>query len=462
MINPADIPLHVFRAYDVRGLTPEPLSPAFAMALGVGLGAVAKKQNINTIALGRDGRHSSAALADAVGQGLRQSGVDVLDVGLVATPLLYFAAHTRTGGNGVMVTASHNPPQYNGFKVDLNGVPLDAAQWTAVRERMVFQSNGIGDGAPESHDVVEHYLDALTDRIKLERPLRIIVDGSNGPGGNVLVCALERLGCEVRGLACDVDGAFPAHAPDPSRSDNYATLQRAVIDNGADMGLMLDGDADRLGMVDERGQIVWPDTYMMLFCIDVLARRPGATIVFDVKCSRRLADTIRRHGGTAVMGKSGHALTRRNLLQRKAVLAGEFSGHIFCADQWYGFDDGLFAACWFAQIISRHGSNVSSAIAALPQAHSTPELRILLKEGEAISVMHKLMQNVSFPGGQITTLDGVRIDFEHGWALVRASNTLPALTLRYEADTPAELARIRQVVEAWIDSNSTVNAADAD
>ncbi len=442
----------MFRAYDVRGLTPEPLSPAFATALGRALAALGHQASVHQFVVGRDGRHSSAALARAVSAGLLQSGVDVIDIGLAPTPVLYYAAHVLTSGNGVMVTASHNPPDYNGFKVDLNGLPLDGQQWGFVQRAMEQGHFLEGTASARRESVIDAYVDEIRQRIRLGQPLKIVIDGSNGPGGEILCRVLRELGCEVECLGCEVDGSFPCHAPDPSQPGTYNALRERVRGTGADIGFMLDGDGDRLGVVDASGEIVWPDSLLMLFAKDVLQRSPGASVVFDVKCSSRLPEAVRAYGGQPVMWKSGHALTRRKMAEMGAMLAGEFSGHILCADEWFGFDDGIYAACRLARIIADSGQSAQQVLDALPRSFSTPEFRIDLKEGEASQVMARLIDKMSFGDGRVNTIDGIRVEFDHGWALVRASNTLPALTLRFEADSQAYLKQMRRRMETWVNS----------
>ncbi|SCZ61981.1 phosphomannomutase/phosphoglucomutase [Thiohalomonas denitrificans] len=447
-----ELPETIFRTYDVRGVVGEGFDVPQVEAIGRALGSEARERGATRIALGRDGRLSGPRLMDAMAAGLQATGLEVLDLGCVPTPVLYFAAHTRTDGNGVMVTGSHNPPDYNGLKMMVGGETLSGDAITGLRRR--FRENRLTSGRGGRRDVAvsEEYLQRIVSDISLRRRLKVVVDCGNGAAGVLAPELLRRLGCEVVELFCEVDGRFPNHHPDPSQPENLADLARTVARSGAHVGFAFDGDGDRLGVVTPEGKPVWPDRLMILFARDVLSRRPGAKIIYDVKCSGRLGDAVRAAGGTPEMWLTGHSLLKARLKATAAPLAGEMSGHFFFAERWYGFDDALYAAARLAEILTADIRSPSEVFAALPDAINTPELRVEMAEGEPQCFMEALSARTGmFAGAQLTTIDGVRADFADGWGLVRCSNTTPSLVLRFEADDASGLhriqARFRQVMQ---------------
>ena len=442
------VPASIFRAYDVRGVVGETLTPALVERLGQAIGTEALARGQQSVVVGRDGRLSSPELAEALIRGLLASGREVVDIGLVPTPVLYFATHYLTASSGVMVTGSHNPPQYNGFKIVLRGETLAQEEIQALRRRMESGDLARGEGSLRRQEVLADYVQTIVDDVRLARPLRVVVDCGNGAAGEAAPRLLRALGCEVEELHCEIDGRFPNHHPDPSQPENLRDLVQALRRGGADLGLAFDGDGDRLALLDERGEVVWPDRQMMLFARDVLSRHPGATILFDVKCSRHLAEEIRRLGGQPLMWRTGHSLIKRKMRETGALLAGEMSGHIFFKERWFGFDDALYSAARLLEILAAEARPVSQVVGELPAGVSTPELRLEVPEGRQQEIVARLVEAARrgrhLEGAVLTTLDGLRADFEDGWGLVRASNTTPCLILRFEGDDERALARIQK------------------
>jgi len=434
----------VFKAYDIRGVVGRTLTDDFVYDIGRAIGSEARELAVEAIVIARDGRLSGPAFASAIAGGIRSAGISVIDAGMAPTPVLYFGTYHLGTGSGVMVTGSHNPPDYNGFKIVLGGETLSGERIQRLRRRIegrdFFAAEQPGDLRPVS--LADDYIDRIKGDVRPARPLRLAVDCGNGVAGMLAPRLLRALGCEVTELFCEVDGRFPNHHPDPSQPENLVDLIRAVRDRGLDLGLAFDGDGDRLGVVDSMGNTIWPDRQMMLYAADVLSRRPGARIIFDVKCSRHLAREIENHGGEAIMARTGHSLIKARMKECGAELAGEMSGHVFFKERWYGFDDALYTAARLIEILSRDARPSASVFAALPDAVSTPELRIDFAEGEHHAFMKKFLASTRFPGAEVTTIDGLRADFDDGWGLVRASNTTPSLILRFEADDDAALQRI--------------------
>ena len=438
-----NLPTEIFRAYDIRGIAGRTLTPEVVHAVGRALGSVAPRY-----AVGRDGRASGPQLADALCAGLQASGADVVDIGVAPTPLTYFAAHHLGTGSCVSVTGSHNPPEYNGLKMVVEGHTLSGDEIQDLRRRIERQELREGAGRRSRADVLEAYLARIVSDVKLARPMRIAVDCGNGVAGMAAPQLYRRLGCEVRELFCDVDGSFPNHHPDPSRPENLADLIAAVKQDGCELGLAFDGDGDRLGVVTREGDIIFPDRQLMLFAADVLSRNPGAQIIYDVKCTRLLAPWIERHGGRPVIWKTGHSLIKAKLAETGAPLAGEMSGHTFFKERWYGFDDALYAGARLLEILSR-SADAGHVLRALPDAPSTPELNWKLDEGEPHALLAKLQATQPFPGAQsVLTIDGVRVEYADGFGLARASNTTPVIVLRFEADTEGALERIKREFRA--------------
>ena len=446
------LPARIFRAYDIRGIVGDSLTPNIVRRIGGAIGAEAHCRGVQTLVVGRDGRHSSPELLAALLQGLRESARDVVDVGQVPTPVLYFAAAHLETGSGVMVTGSHNPSDYNGLKIMLAGETLHSDAIQDLRRRI--EENDLdsgqdvrGPGGLRSMEIVGDYVRRVCEEIPAVRDheaRRIVIDCGNGVAGDVAPKLFRALGHDVVELYCDVDGDFPNHHPDPSVPANLRDLIASVRENEADLGLAFDGDGDRLGVVDGAGTIIWPDRQMMLFAGDVLAGRPGAEIIFDVKCSGLLAEHITKHGGRPVMWKTGHSLIKSRLKQTGAPLAGEMSGHIFFADRWYGFDDAIYAAARLVQILVGLGEPSSRVFARFPAAKSTPELRIQVGEGRQEQLVDSLLAGDYFPDGKKTTIDGLRVDYPDGWGLARASNTEPCLVVRFEGADDSALERITE------------------
>jgi len=433
----------IFKAYDIRGIVDKTLTAAGVEIIGHAIGSEALARGLTTIAIGRDGRLSGPALSSALASGLQKSGVQVVDVGMVATPMLYFAAHQLAQSSGVMVTGSHNPPDYNGLKMVLGGDTLSGEAIVGLRTRIEKNHLNHGAGSYSSADIAEEYLTRIVGDIKLSRPMTLVVDCGNGIPGRFAPELFRRLGCTVVELFCEVDGHFPNHHPDPSQPENLRDLQAALAAGQGELGLAFDGDGDRLGVVTKDGHIIYPDRQLMLYAADVLTRNPGAEIIFDVKCTRNLFSWIKERGGKPTLWKTGHSLIKGKMKETGALLAGEMSGHTFFKERWYGFDDGLYTGARLLEIVSRT-QDVAGLLNALPDAITTPELQIMLKEGENYALMAQLQERGKFEGAQeIITLDGVRVEYADGFGLARSSNTTPVIVLRFEADSAAALARIQ-------------------
>lgn len=438
-------PAEVFKAYDIRGIVGRTLTAEHMQLIGQALGSEAISRGVKQIAFGRDGRLSGPELGQALVKGLMAAGVDVIDVGMVPTPVLYFAAHELAEGSGVMLTGSHNPAEYNGVKMMLAGETLAGEAIQALKQRIDSNDFSQGQGQYRTHPISAEYVKRVVADVNLKRPLKIVVDSGNGVAGALAPKLYRELGCEVVELYSEVDGRFPNHHPDPSQPENLRDLIEMVQSSGADLGLAFDGDGDRLGVVSPDGGIVWPDRLMMLFAADVLARNPGAQIIFDIKCSNNLTRAIWEKGGEPIMWKTGHSLIKAKMKQTGALLAGEMSGHIFFKDRWYGFDDALYAGARLLEILAADPRPAREVFASLPDAVNTPELRISLPEGEEQRLMDELMNRAEFPGANVIMIDGIRADFEDGWGLVRASNTTPSLILRFEGRDREALLRIQDV-----------------
>lgn len=437
------IPPEIFKAYDVRGIVGRTLTPPIVEAIAQAIGSEARDRGRWTVVIGRDGRHSGPELSAALAAGLQASGVDVIDVGQVATPMLYFAAHRLETLSGVMVTGSHNPPEYNGLKIMLAGETLAGEAIQQLRGRIEQGKLAVGMGRYREQSIREDYLSRIVSGIRLSRPMRLVVDCGNGVAGATAPELYRRLGCEVMELYCEVDGSFPNHHPDPSQPKNLVDVQQALAAGKGEIGLAFDGDGDRLGVVTTSGRIIYPDRQLMLFAADVLKRQPGASIIFDVKSTRNLAPWIRRHGGTPVLWKTGHSFIKQKLQESGAALAGEMSGHFFFKERWYGFDDGLYAGARLLEILSRE-EDPGAALEALPDAASTPELHLKLAEGENYTLMEKLASSARFEAArEVITIDGLRVEYADGFGLARPSNTTPVIVLRFEADDEAALKRIQ-------------------
>jgi phosphomannomutase len=432
----------IFKAYDVRGIVPATLTEEVAEALGRAFGTFARREGETAVAVGRDGRLSGPSLSAALVRGLVASGVDVIDVGMVTTPMLYFAANTLCN-SGIQVTGSHNPKDYNGFKMVLAGRAIYGDEIQALRQMMETAGwdQPAAPGKVRNINVLAPYRDRIRNEIKLARPLKIVVDCGNGVAGASAPGIFRAVGCEVIEMYSEVDGNFPNHHPDPSKPENLRDLIARLKETGADLGLAFDGDGDRLGIITREGNNIYPDRQMMLFAQDVLSRVPGGTILFDVKCTQRLAPAIVAAGGQPLMYKTGHSLIKAKMKEVNSPLGGEMSGHIFFKERWYGFDDGTYAGCRLLEILSRH-ADPSKVLNDLPTSFSTPELNVKCEEGEPHRVVDALVKKASFPAAQVSTIDGLRVDWPDGFGLIRASNTTPVLVLRFEGHTPEAMHRI--------------------
>lgn len=446
-VSPIDMGLKlsndIFRAYDIRGITTRNLTEEVVYWIGRSFAAEARSLDRDRVVVGRDGRKSSAPLRDALARGLNEGGCDVIDIGEVPTPLLYFATHALDTGTGIMITGSHNPPEYNGLKMMIAGETLAEDRIQALKRRLYDNTLTEGTGDIETMDLADHYLDRVLESVAIAQPCKVVVDCGNGVAGHLAPRLLEELGCEVVPLYCNVDGSFPNHHPDPADPANLQDLIAVVKDEKADIGLAFDGDGDRLGVVTGSGEIIWPDKLLMLFAQDIVGRNPGADIIYDVKCSRHLNNLISEYGGRPIMWRTGHSHMKAKLKETGALLAGEFSGHICFGERWYGFDDALYAAARLLEIIGSENRSVDELFAQFPVTYSTPEIKIETTEKRKFEVIEALKKNPNWGEGTVTDIDGVRVDFADGWGLIRASNTSPVLTLRFEADGQSALDRIK-------------------
>jgi phosphomannomutase/phosphoglucomutase len=434
----------IFKAYDIRGIVDETLTPDAVYWIGRALGAEAEARGEQHIYVARDGRLSGPTLVEALSRGLRESGRDVTDLGMVPTPVLYYAAYALGSGSGIMITGSHNPPEYNGLKMVLGGTTLSGDDIQALHTRIENNDFTHGNGKLDSTDVVPQYIGRIVGDVKLARPMKVIVDCGNGVPGAVVPQLLRELGCEVNELFCEVDGHFPNHHPDPSQLENLTDLKQALATQAnADIGLAFDGDGDRLGVVTPDGDVIWADRQMMLYARDVLSRNPGAKIIYDIKCTTNLARIIEQAGGEPLMWKTGHSFIKAKLKESGGLLAGEMSGHIFFKDRWYGFDDALYTAARLLEILAKDSRPAGTVFGELPDNVNTPELKLDMAEGEHFRLIEKLLANAHFPDARITVIDGLRADFTDGFGLVRASNTTPCLVFRFEAEDQATLERIQ-------------------
>ena len=451
------IPKEIFKAYDIRGIVGKTLTPQIVEAIGQALGSEAKARNQSEICIGYDGRLSGPELAAALARGIQRSGINVVNLGMVATPMVYFAAYHLNNHCGVMVTGSHNPPDYNGLKMVLAGETLSNDTIQALKTRIIEGDFSHGAGTARNYDIAPHYIATIKADIKLARPLKIAVDCGNGVAGAFAKTLYNAVGCEVEELFCEVDGHFPNHHPDPSVPENLADLITLLQTNTAEIGLAFDGDGDRLGVVTKDGHIIYPDRQLLLFAADVLSRNVAASIIFDVKSTRNLSPWIKQHGGNPVMWKTGHSLVKAKIKEINAALAGEMSGHVFFNDadangkkRWYGFDDGLYSGARLLEILSRF-ADVSAVLIALPDSVSTPEQHIHMSEGEPHALIAHLQNTAKFDGAtEVITIDGLRVEYADGFGLMRPSNTTPVVVMRFEADNDAALKRIQQAFKRII------------
>ena len=439
---PMQIDQNIFRAYDIRGVVETALTPNTVALIGQALGSLYPQSP--TVVIGRDGRLSSQLLADHLSQGLQSSGRDVVDIGQVPTPVSYYATHKLNTGAGVMVTGSHNPPEYNGLKMVMDSKTLYGETIQAIYQCIIDNEMRNAGGSKRQQDLLDDYIARICNDVKLSRPLNIAIDCGNGVAGPAALELFSRLGCEVTALYCEVDGNFPNHHPNPSDLRNLEDLITCVQKNNLDLGLAFDGDGDRVGVIDDQGEVLWADRQMMLYSRDVLSRNPGAKVIFDVKSSKNLRTVIEQAGGEPIMWKTGHSFIKNKMAETGALLAGEMSGHIFFKERWYGFDDALYSAARLLEIIARQDLSSSELFTSLPNDISTPEINVHFEhDGAQHTFMQKFSKQVRLPGAQITTIDGIRADYAHGWGLVRASNTTPSLVIRFEAENDAVIEEIK-------------------
>jgi phosphomannomutase/phosphoglucomutase len=448
--NTIAIPKEIFKAYDIRGIVGKTLTPEIVELIGHALGSEAKKRGQTEICIGYDGRLSGPELAHALSSGIRKAGINVVNLGMVATPMVYFAAYHLNTHCGVMVTGSHNPPDYNGLKMVLDGETLSNESIQSLRQRIEQKNFTYGDGVERNYAITEDYISTIQADIKLTRPMQIAVDCGNGVAGAFAKNLYNSIGCRVDELFCEVDGHFPNHHPDPSIPENLVDLANLLQTSSAEIGLAFDGDGDRLGIVTKDCQIIYPDRQLLLFAEDVLSRNKGATIIFDVKSTRNLSPWIRKYGGNPLMWKTGHSLVKAKIKETNAALAGEMSGHLFFNDadikgkkRWYGFDDGLYAGARMLEILSQF-ANPSDILNSLPDSFSTPEQHIQMNEGEPHALIASLQKSANFEGAvEVITIDGLRVEYPDGFGLMRPSNTTPVIVLRFEADSVTALKRIQ-------------------
>jgi len=448
-----NIPSSIFKAYDIRGIVETELTSDIVKLIGKAVGSESIAMGERGVVVGRDGRLSGPELSEALISGLIESGCHVVNIGMVPSPVVYFATYTKAASSGVMITGSHNPAEYNGLKIMIAGETLSAERIQTLYSRILENDFTNGHGTSTSINIDQDYIDTIKSDIQLEKELKVVIDCGNGVAGNIAPQLFETLGVKISKLFCLVDGRFPNHHPDPSKPENLEDLIQEVIETGADLGLAFDGDGDRLGLIDNKGRVVWADQQMMLYAKDVLSRNKGAKIIFDVKCTSLLPQVILEFGGEPIMSRTGHSFIKKKLKETGADLAGEMSGHIFFKERWYGFDDALYTAARLLEIVSNSDKSCSELFDELPVNLSTPEININFdKHGQQFDAMDALSSDIDFPGANINTIDGVRVDYEDCWGLVRPSNTTPCLVLRFEAKDNTALIEIQEKFKQWLQS----------
>lgn len=451
--TPMDLDPNIFRAYDIRGIVNQSLSNEVVYWIGRAFAAEARGQGQSRVVVGGDGRPSSSSLRKALTCGLIHGGCEPLVIGCVPTPVLYYATHALKTGTGIMITGSHNPPEYNGLKMMIGGIPLSADAIQRIRNRILTAAFSNGDVDQKSAfiaNMIDRYSDHIKKDIMLSKKLKVVVDCGNGVASLVAPQLFVSMGCDVIPLYAEVDGRFPNHHPDPADPKNLQDLIEAVGAEGADIGLAFDGDGDRIGVVTNSGTIVWPDTLMMLFARDIIDRNPGASVVYDVKCSRHLNSIIIKHGGNPIMCKTGHSHIKTKVKDTDALLGGEFSGHICFADRWFGFDDAIYSAARLLELIGAQSDTIEEIFGKFPKTFMTPELKIKTSDSKKFEIVEELRMLGDFGGGKITTIDGIRVDYDDGFGLIRPSNTSPILSLRFEADGQAALERIQSTFQTQL------------
>ncbi len=443
----------IFKAYDIRGTVDTELTPESVELIGKALGTYSLRQGEKEFVIGRDGRLSGAWIRDSLIKGIISTGCFVVDIGMVASPMTYFATKTTSANSAVMITGSHNPPEYNGFKIIINSTTISGEQIQELYQLIIAGDFEEGNGLKTNADINENYYNRITSDITLAKPLKVVIDCGNGVASDFAPELYTRLGAELEELYCTIDGNFPNHHPDPSHPKNLEDIIAQVVQTGADIGLAFDGDGDRLGVIDNEGNIIWADRQMMLYAEHILREQRGK-IVFDVKCTAHLPKHITKCGGTPIMSRTGHSFIKKTIYEEQALLGGEMSGHIFFNDRWYGFDDALYTGARLLEILAQTSQTSSELFAALPNSVNTPEINIKFdQQGEQFKVMDTLTSQMSFPNGEVNTIDGVRVDYPYGFGLVRPSNTTPCLVLRFEADTKEHLESIISEFANWLDSH---------
>ena len=447
-----NIPSSIFKAYDIRGIVETELTPEIVKLIGRAVGSESIEKGERGVVVGRDGRLTGPELSEALISGLIESGCHVVNIGMVPSPVVYFATHTKAATSGVMITGSHNPAEYNGLKIMIAGETLSAEKIQSLYTRILENDFKTGSGTSTSINIDQDYINTIKSDINLEKELNIVIDCGNGVAGNIAPQLFEALGVKLSKLFCLVDGRFPNHHPDPSKPKNLEDLIQEVIETKSDLGLAFDGDGDRLGLIDNKGKIIWADQQMMLYAKDVLTRNKGAKIIFDVKCTSLLPKVISDNGGEPIMSRTGHSFIKKKLKETNAALAGEMSGHIFFKERWYGFDDALYTAARLLEIVSKSNKSCSELFDEFPVNLSTPEININFdKHGQQFEAMDSLSSHIDFPGANINTIDGVRVDYEDCWGLVRPSNTTPCLVLRFEAKDNTALIDIQEKFKNWLE-----------
>ncbi|MCH2191412.1 MAG: phosphomannomutase/phosphoglucomutase [Gammaproteobacteria bacterium] len=436
-------PHSIFKAYDIRGIVGDTLTTEITFQIGQAVGSEVIKAGGDSIVIGRDGRLSGPTLAGALSNGLRAAGVNVVDIGVAPSPVVYYSSYAKEIPSCIAITGSHNPPDYNGFKMVVDGTTLSAERIQEIKQRILDNRFHKGSGSYTQEEVIPDYVERIFSDVKPQRKMKIVIDCGNGVAGATAPEVFNGIGCEVIELFSEVDGSFPNHHPDPSQIENLQDLIKTVKEEGAEIGLAFDGDGDRLGVITPKGEIIWPDRQMILFARDILSRNPGTEVIYDVKCSRNLPAEIEAAGGKATMWRTGHSFIKAKLKETGAAIAGEMSGHIFFKERWFGFDDGVYAGARLIELLSKSDETPQQIFDALPNSINTPELRIDFDEGEHYQFMDKLQAVADFPNGQLSTIDGVRVDYEDGFGLIRPSNTTPILVLRFEGDNQRALERIQ-------------------
>ena len=445
----------IFKPYDIRGIVDDEINVDVAKAIGRAIGSESIDKGERAVAIGRDGRLTSVILMNALKEGLMASGCHVINLGMVATPVVYFATFTKGASSGVMITGSHNPSVYNGFKITIAGETIHSKRIQVLYKRIINKDYTSGAGSSISVNIEDDYINTIKSKVKLNKKLNIVVDCGNGVVGNIAKKLFEALGANVSELFCIVDGRFPNHHPDPSKLENLQDLIKEVVDKGADMGFAFDGDGDRLGLIDNKGNVIWADRQMILYARNILNHNAGAKIVFDIKCSSMLPKDITEHGGKPIMSRTGHSFIKDKIKETGAALGGEMSGHFFFKDRWYGFDDALYAGARLLEIISQTDKTCAEVFADLPEGINTPEINIEFeKQGQQFEAMAKLEKTADFPNAKITKIDGIRVDYENSWGLVRPSNTTPCLVLRFEANNKITLQKIQRRFKIWLEDNA--------